>query len=386
MTVNQLNSKETVNMLVEKAKAAMKIFNSYNQEQVDEVVQALAWAIMKPGNAEKLADLSVRETGLGKYEHKVNKNRRKTLGTLRDLMSVKTVGVVKRNISKGITEIAKPVGVVAAVVPSTNPAATPINKAMMALKGRNAIIFSPSPKGASTCQLLLKYIYEELEKVGAPLDLVQALPAPISKEISQELMKQADFVTVTGSSNNVHAGQTSGTPNACVGAGNVVSIVDSTADLEAAAYRIFKSKTYDYATSCSSDNALVVEESVYDEMIGALRNLGGYLCNTEEKFELQAAMWGPDGRRKSETIAKSPEIIAEVAGFKQEEKSATFFMVEETGIGKEFPFSNEKLAVVLTVYKAKDFCDAIDITKRILNVNGKGHSIESRKEGLLGEL
>lgn len=372
--VEELDSKQITSNLIVKAKDAMEVFNNYNQEQVDEVVQALAWAIMKPGNAEELAHLSVKDTGLGKYEDKVSKNRRKTLGTLRDLKEAKSVGIVREDSNKGIVEIAKPVGVVAAVVPSTNPAATPLNKAMMALKGRNAIIFSPSPKGATTSELLIRYIHEEFNKIGAPLDLVQQLPNPINKEASQELMKQADFVTVTGSPNNVRDGQTSGTPNACVSAGNVVTIVDSTANLTATAERVLKSKTYDYATSCSSDNAIVIEASVYEKMIYALKQQGGYLCSKVEKNQLKESMWDSDGRRKSETIAKSSTTIAEIAGFQEQAKSASFFMVEEVGIGNAFPFSNEKLNVVLTVYKAKDFDEAISITKKILNVNGKGHS------------
>jgi sulfoacetaldehyde dehydrogenase len=370
----KVNAEEVVRELVDKARQAMKTFNSYNQEQVDEVVQALAWAISKPGNSEELARVGVRDTGLGKYEDKVNKNRRKTLGTLRDLTGAKSVGVINVDEEKGITEIAKPVGVVAAVVPSTNPAATPLNKAMMALKGRNAIIFSPSPKGASTCRLLIQYIHEELAKIGAPLDLVQSLPAPVNKELSNELIKQADLVTVTGSANNVRAGQTSGTPNVCVSAGNVVSVVDATANLEEAAHKIRLSKTYDYATSCSSDNALVIEASVYDQMIEALKKEGGYFCNAEEKSLLQEAMW-PGGKRSEQTTAKAPEVIAEEAKLTNPAaKNASFFMVEETGVGKDFPFSREKLAVVLTVYKAADFDECLEITKRILNHQGRGHS------------
>src|ERR687889_1918630 len=200
---------------VEKARAAMDVFIDYDQEQVNEVVQAVAWAIIKQENAEELARLAVEDTGLGNYEDKVNKNQRKSLGTLRDLMdsSAKSVGVINVDEEKGITEIAKPVGVVAAVTPSTNPAATPANKTMLALKGRNAVIIAPSPKGASTCELLLRFMHGELDKIGAPRDLVQMLPE-VNKEFTYELMKQADFLTVTGSANNVRSGQTRGIPNA----------------------------------------------------------------------------------------------------------------------------------------------------------------------------
>jgi sulfoacetaldehyde dehydrogenase len=362
--------------LVDKAREAMSVFISYDQEQVNEVVQAVAWAIIKQENAEELARLAIEDTGLGKYEDKVNKNQRKTLGTLRDLLdpSARSVGVIGVGEEKGITEIAKPVGVVAAVTPSTNPAATPANKTMMALKGRNAVIIAPSPKGASTCELLLRYIHEEFAKIGAPLELVQMLPE-VNKEFTYELMQQADFVTVTGSANNVRAGQTSGTPNACVSAGNVVSVVDSTAKIEETARKIRISKTFDYGTSCSNDNSVVVEAPVYKALVQALKREGGYLCKGEERALLQEALWPGGGKRSGETLCKAPSVIAQVAGLENPEAlEASFFMVEGKGVGEEDPFSGEKLSVVLTVYEAANFDEALDLTRRILDYVGRGHS------------
>ena len=373
---SEADADRTIAELVSRARAAMEIFEHYDQEQVDEVVQAVAWAIIKRENAEELARLAVEDTGLGKYEDKVDKNQRKSLGTLRDLLepTARSVGVIEVDEEKGITKIAKPVGVVAAVTPSTNPAATPANKTMMALKGRNAIIIAPSPKGASTCKLLLRYIHEELAKVGAPLDLVQALPR-VDKELAYELMKQADFVTVTGSANNVRAGQTSGTPNACVSAGNVVSVVDSTAEIEEAASKIRTSKTFDYGTSCSNDNSVVIETPVYEEMVEALKREGGYFCDDEERALLEEALWPGGVKRNAGTLCKAPSVIAEVAGLENPEaREASFFMVEGKGVGEEDPFSGEKLSVVLTVYEAADFDEALDLTGRILDYVGRGHS------------
>jgi sulfoacetaldehyde dehydrogenase len=361
--------------LVSRARVAMEHVSRFGQEQVDEVVQAVAWAIIEQGRAEELARIAVEDTGLGRFEDKVVKNQRKTLGTLRDLLepSAKSVGVISVDEEKGITQIAKPVGVVGAVTPSTNPAATPANKVMMALKGRNAVIVAPSPKGASTCALLLRYIHAELDKLGVPRDLVQMLPE-VDKEMTRELIEQVDFVTVTGSANNVRAGQTSGTPNACVSAGNVVSIVDKTANLEEAARKIHESKTFDYGTSCSNDNSVVIEAPVYEAMVEALEREGGYFCDEAERTLLQEAMW-PGGKRSQKTLCKAPSVIAEEAGLEgQEARDATFFMVEGKGIGKEDPFSGEKLAVVLTVYKASDFDEAIGITRGILEYVGRGHS------------
>jgi sulfoacetaldehyde dehydrogenase len=362
--------------LVSGARVAMESVSAFDQERINEVVQAVAWAIIERERAEELARVAVEDTGLGNVEDKINKNQRKTLGTLRDLLdpAAKSVGVISVDEEKGITAIAKPVGVVGAVTPSTNPAATPANKVMMALKGRNAVIIAPSPRGVSTCELLVRYIHAELDKIGAPRDLVQMLPE-VNKEMTRELMEQVDFVTVTGSANNVRAGQTSGTPNACVSAGNVVSIVDRTADLAEAARKIHKSKTFDYGTSCSNDNSVVIEAPVYDTMVEALQREGGYFCDDEERALLQEAMWPGGGKRSPKTLCKAPSVIAEEAGLESREAGdATFFMVEGKGIGKEDPFSGEKLAVVLTVYKAADFDEALEITRGILDYVGKGHS------------
>ncbi|MGI6679269.1 MAG: acylating sulfoacetaldehyde dehydrogenase [Dehalobacterium sp.] len=364
--------------LVEKARTAMEQIAEYNQEQANELVQAVAWAIYRQDRAEELARIAVKDTGLGKYEDKVTKNQRKTFGTLRDLLDpkAKSVGIISVNEKTGITEIAKPVGVVAAVCPSTNPGATPANKTMMGVKGRNAVIIAPSPKGSTTCVKLLEYIHEEFAKIGAPKDLVQMLPLPVSKDLTNELMKQADLVTVTGSGNNVRQGQTCGTPNVCVSAGNVVTIIDSTANFADAAEKIRKSKTFDYATSCSSDNSIVILEDAYDQAMEALKKEGVYLCNNEEKEQLKNAMWDAEtGKRKGTTTAKSAEVMAEQAGFKNPEaKNASFFLVKETGVGKEYPFSGEKLSLVAALYVAKDFDEALAITKKILNYVGRGHS------------
>lgn len=370
------NYTNSVAALIHKARDAMAQVEDYDQEQVNEIVQAVAWAIIKQENSEELARIAVEDTGLGNFEDKVTKNQRKNLGTLRDLLapSAKSVGIIDVNEETGITKIAKPVGVVAAVTPSTNPAATPANKAMLALKGRNAIVIAPSPKGTSTCRLLLRYIHEELDKIGAPRNLVQMV-SEANKETTNELLRQADFVTVTGSANNVRAGQTAGTPNACVSAGNVVSVVDATARIEDAARKIHRSKVFDYGTSCSNDNSVVIEEPVYDQAVEALKAEGGYLCSAEDKARLQEAMWPNEGKRSPETMAKSPSVIAEAAGLEDPAaREATFFMVEESGVGEGYPFSGEKLSVVLTVYRAKDFKDALNTTKRILSHVGRGHS------------
>jgi sulfoacetaldehyde dehydrogenase len=357
--------------LVRRARAAQAEFARWPQERVDEAALACGWAIMKPENNRRLAATAVRDSGLGKVEDKVAKNYRKTLGLLRDIARVRTVGVIAEHPELGITEIARPVGVVAAITPSTNPGATPANQIINALKCGNAIILAPSPKGYSTCELLLQFIHAEFQKIKANPDLVQVLPAPVTKEATLELMRQADLVAATGSQANIRAAYSSGTPAIGVGMGNVVSIVDASADLADAARKIALSKTFDNATSCSSENSVVLIGAICPEFIREMEQQGGVLLDAAEKAKLQAVMF-PGGKLSPATTAQSAERIAGLAGLSRKGK---FLMVEERGAGPSHPFSGEKLAPVLAVYKAADFDEAVALTARIYDYQGKGHSV-----------
>jgi len=360
---------------VERARRAQAIYEGYDQAAVDEVVTAVGWAVVEPQRNRELSELAVRTTGIGDVEDKITKNRRKTLGLLRDLQGARSVGVVAEYPELGLVEIARPVGVVGAVTPSTNPVATPTNKVINALKGRNAVIIAPSPKGEAACARLLEHMHAELDRVGAPRDLVQQLASPVSKARTQALMQQADLMVVTGSQNNVRAAYSSGTPAIGVGAGNATVIIDAGADLDDAAAKITASKTFDHATSCSSENALVILDAVRDGALAALERCGGVLLGPEDKARLEATMW-VDGKLNREVIAQSATHIARVAGLDAAAaQEPAFLMVEETGVGREYPFSGEKLSPVLTVYRARDFDAAFDQTRRILEHQGKGHSV-----------
>lgn len=366
---------QIVSDLVARARAAQKIYEGYDQQQVDEVVTALAWVVMEPENNRMLAELAVETTTIGNVEDKIIKNHRKTLGLLRDLKGARSVGVIAEYPEKGLVEIARPVGVVGAVVPSTNPIATPVNKTLNALKCRNAIILAPSPKGQTAGGLLVEQLRAALKRVGAPEDLVQRLPEPISKDTTYELMRQVDLVVVTGSQNNVRTAYTCGTPAVGVGAGNVPSIIDETADIEAAGAKIAASKTFDNATSCSSENSVVLIDAIYDEAIRSLEKAGGALLDAKEKESLRSAMW-KDGKLQGTVTAKSAGHIANVAGLDRAEvRSAKFLMVEETDTSEDCPFAGEKLSPVLTVYRARDFDHACQLVTEILETNGKGHSV-----------
>jgi len=305
---------ETVAALVRRARAAQRIADGYDQARVDELVTAAGWAIIEPARNRELAELAVADTGIGDVADKVRKNQRKTFGLLRDLQGAKSVGVIADDPATGITEIARPVGVVCAITPSTNPAATPANKIINALKGRNAVIVAPSPKGWSTCARLIEFIHAQFERIGAPRDLVQLLGAPVDRASTAELMRQCDLVVATGSQANVRAAYASGTPAFGVGAGNVAVIVDDSADIARAADRIVASKTFDHATSCSSENSLVLVGAAREPMLAALRERGAVLLDAPQKAALQALMW-PDGKLSSAVIGQSAERIARLAGF-----------------------------------------------------------------------
>jgi sulfoacetaldehyde dehydrogenase len=359
--------------VMRRARAAFAGFRDVTQERADEAVRALAWAIYKPEHARKLAELAVADTHLGNVADKIVKNQRKTFGTLRDLLRAKSVGIIEEDRAKGIVKYAKPMGVVAALTPSTNPAATPVNKAMMALKARNAIVIAPSPLGYDTTKLTVDFMRAALEAIGLPVDLVQILPPPVTKDSTDALMKAADLVVVTGSQDNVRRAAMSGTPAIGVGAGNVPVIIDETADLADAARKIRASKIFDNATSCSSENAVVILDSIYDKALAALKKVGGYLCTGQEKAAVQQALWH-DGKLNRNLIARDANVLARAFGLSAEAERADFFMVEDTGTGKAHPFSGEKLSLVLTVYRAKDFAAAKEQVRAILDYQGKGHS------------
>ncbi len=365
-----------VDALLQRARMAQAAFEkNASQDLYDRAALAAAWALMEPARNEELATMAVATTGLGNVADKITKNHRKTLGVLRDIADSKTCGVISDDPSTGITQIARPVGVVGAVVPSTNPVATPTNNVVNALKCGNAIILSPSPKGVTVCERLIGYMHAEFDKCGIDRDLVQMIPAPVSKAKAQRLMEQADLLVVTGSQNNVQRAYSSGTPAIGVGAGNVTVIVDETADLADAASKIVASKTFDNSTSCSSENALVVVDAVFEDFIEALHQAGGRYLLGEQAGRLKQALFG-SGHLNRAMLAQDIDKVIDVAGIDVEDAdTARFLLVEGEGVGPDYPESGEKLSLVATLYRASDFDHAGEIAANIFDHIGAGHSI-----------
>lgn len=360
--------------VVQRARAAQRAIADYTADQVDELTTAVAYAVARLDASERLARLAVDEAGFGNYDDKVTKIQRRVLGVLSDVRATPTVGVVDRDPERGITRIAKPVGVVAALVPTTGPDATPPVKALFALAGRNAVIFAAHPRSKETTRAATDLMRAACEQVGAPADLIQVLPeAKISA--TQELMQQADLIVATGGAAMVKSAYSSGTPAFGVGVGNSVHVVDETADLVDAADAIAAAKTFDYATSCLADNAVVAHDMVYNGLVELLTARGGYVCTADQKDALQKAMW-PDGAHipTAEVIARSASHIADLAGIDIPE-GTSFLIVPEDGAGPEYPFSGEKLSVVLALYRySGDIGTAVDQVNAITAYQGLGHT------------
>ncbi len=362
---------QEVAALVARSRIAQAVIADYSQEQVDRLIRGMVWAVANQATAEMIAQHTVDETQLGNYDGKYLKIFRKTRATLMDIIDDKSVGVIEEDKARNLIKIAKPIGVIGALSPSTNPEATPVIKAISAVKGRNSIIIAPHPRAKITNQIICDLMRDALVKMGAPADLVISIEIP-SLAKTNELLRQCDRILATGGTAMVKAAYSSGTPALGVGVGNAVITVDDTADLDDAAEKIRISKTLDLAASCSSDNAVILFDAIYDAMLEKLVQQGGYIVNQAEKQMLQNVIW-IDGHINANVVAQTAEKIAGMAGFSVPE-GKVFFIVPETGAGPDYPFSGEKMTVTLALYRAKDINEAIALTNQIQAYQGQGHS------------
>ena len=356
-------------------RSAQEVIATYTQEQVDELCAAIAYRMTREDVKAELAQLALDETELGDYDSKVAKIENKVKGVYSEIKNEKTVGIVEEIPERGMRRIKKPVGVVGALVPSTQPEMLPITTALFVIKSRNAVITSPHPRGKKITYRTVEIMRNILKEYNVPEDVLQCVDT-VKTAITGELMKQSDLVVATGGAGMVEVAYSSGTPAYGVGAGNAVMTIDDSADIKDAAHKIMLSKTGDLAAGCSCDNALVIYENIYDEMIGALEAEGGYLCKPEEHDKIQKAIfptWPKDHNLNRDTVAKPVDVIADVAGITIPE-GTKFIMVEETGTGFDYPLSGEKLCLVLTIYKTKDIDSAIEKVNDIHEYSGAGHS------------
>jgi sulfoacetaldehyde dehydrogenase len=316
--------------------------------------------------------MSVDESGLGSADG-VPARRWKILGILRDALRTRSVGIIEDLPEQGVVKYAKPAGVIAGVLPVTNPLVTMVNMTINAIKCRDAVIFSPHPMSKRTALEISRVLRAALKKQGAPEDLIQCLEKP-SIPLAQELMSICDLTIATGGPAMVKAAYSSGKPAYGVGAGNATIVIDETADLADAAMNTRISKTQNHGSGCSCDGNLLVEATVYDRFLELLQKEGGYLVSPEEKRQLALVMWDTEGRRTLNTVARAAGIIAEKAGFHLPE-GKSFIIVKEDTIGKAHRFSGEKLSPVLAIFKYSGFDALLKMVSEIFEVGGKGHSL-----------
>lgn len=361
-----------IDEMITRANKAVEILNEYSQEQLDKLCQFIAWNISNETTFKKLAQAGVDESGIGDREGRVGK-RFKVHGILRDALREKSRGIVEEIPEKGIVKYAKPVGVIASLVPMTNPALTPASTSVYSTKSGNAVIFTPHPRTKKTTAQTVAVLRQACKKFGAPEDLFQVIEEPTIPKTNY-LMTACDLTLATGGPAMVQAAYSSGKPAYGVGAGNSTMVIDETADIKIAAANTRMSKTSDFGSGCSADGNIVIQKSIYEDMVKALQDEGGFLCNESQKQALEKAMWDKNGIRTFDTIACKPQQVAKVAGFEIPE-DAKFLMVENQGnIGSEYKFSKEKLTTLMSLYHFETFDDALKIIKAIYETGGKGHS------------
>jgi sulfoacetaldehyde dehydrogenase len=357
--------------LLHKARAAMKAIEHYDQATVDRLCRAVGWATANEQTFTRLAHQSVDESGLGDRDGRPSK-RFKIVGILRDALRQKSMGIIEELPEKGLVKYAKPAGVIATLIPSTNPELTPPGNGIYALKCKDAVIFSPHPMSKQTTIEMVEIMREALRRQGAPEDLFQVVRTP-SIPLAQELMSICDLSIATGGMAMVKAAYSSGRPAYGVGAGNSTMVIDETADIADAARNTRISKTSDNGSGCSADGNLLIEAGIYDRFVEALQKEGGHLVTDEQKPLLEKALWDGEGRRTIQTIARAATQIATIAGFTIP-ADRKFLIVRQEEIGKSHRFSGEKLSPVLAVYRYNGFDNALEMVRQIYEVGGKGHS------------
>lgn len=355
-----------------RAQAALAVIETYDQARVDRLIRAIAWAVANRTSFERLVTMGIEESGLGDFGSRMNK-RMKIRGVLRDALRSPSVGVIEEDPERGLVKYAKPVGVIGCVVPTTNPDLTPAGNAIYAVKARDVVVFSPHPRSKDTTLETVRLMREALEAEGAPADILQCITLP-SLAASQEIMRRADLVIATGGQGLVRAAYSSGTPAYGVGAGNATEFVDETADLQETARNCMLSKTSDFGSGCSADGNVLVPAARYRDMLDALQAEGGYLATAEQRSALQAVMWDAEGHRLPDTVAVSPQKLAQAAGFEIPD-DRRFILVEGDGISEDRQFCKEKLTTLMAVHAYDGtFEDGVELAKRLYDIGGKGHS------------
>lgn len=365
------DSKAYIAEYIQRARTAQAAFEKLSQEEVNKAVRAIAKVVHD--NAEYLAELAVEETGMGNYPDKVLKNKNKAKIIWHSLKDKKSRGIIERDEVAGITKVAKPIGVVAAITPCTNPIVTPMSNAMFALKGGNAIIITPHHKAVRCSGKTVEMINAELAKLGMPANLIQILDKQ-SRDNTKELISTADIVIATGGMGMVRAAYSSGKPALGVGAGNVQCIIDSNVDIADAVPKIITGRTFDNGIICSGEQSVICPEGDFDKIMAEFEKNGGFVVRqADQKEALRNAIF-IDGAMSRHAVGQSVEAIAKLANMEVPEGTKVI-VVEADSTGDEDILGKEKMCPVISAYKYKEFKEGVEIARRNLEAEGKGHSV-----------
>jgi len=380
-----LQSIQEVRVLVKEAKKAQKEFANFSTQLIDEIVKQLSIAAL--AEAENLGKLAVEETGFGIWQDKMTKNVVASQKLYEHIKDMKTIGIINEDKDRKIVEIGTPVGVIAALIPSTNPTSTVIYKTLIALKSGNAIIFSPHPSALKCILKTVGVLKRAAARMGAPEGLIGCMSIP-TIEGTNELMKHDDvsLILATGGTAMVKAAYSSGTPALGVGPGNVPAFIERSADVKKAISKILASKTFDNGTVCASEQAIVTEKCIADYVKNELKNQGGYFLTGEEIDKVVKIMETPGGGMNPKIVGKSARDIATMAGITIPD-GVKVLICEEKGVGKEYPFSKEKLTQLLAFYRVEDWVEGCELCYKLLENGGIGHTlaIHSRNEEVIRE-
>lgn len=365
-----LESKAYIDKYIQRARGAQVVLESYTQSQVDHLVMAIAKTVYD--NAEYLAELAIAETGMGVLADKIAKNKGKASVIWNSLKDKKSVGIIERDEEAGIVKVAKPMGVVAAITPMTNPTVTPMSNAMFAVKGRNAIIITPHHKSIRSSTETVNMINSELAKLGAPENLIQILDQQ-SRVNTRTLISSADVVIATGGAGMVTAAYSSGKPALGVGAGNVQCIIDRDVNFAEAVPKIIAGRIFDNGIICSGEQSAIVPADKYEEILDEFRKNGAYVVTaTEEKEAFRNAIF-TQGAINRHAVGQSVQTIAGMAGV-EVPADCKVIIIEAEGVGEEEVLAKEKMCPVLAIFPYDDFNEAVEIAKANLELEGKGHS------------
>jgi acetaldehyde dehydrogenase (acetylating) len=385
MAENELiqQSIQEAGTLVDKARKAQAEFSQFSQEEVDEITRCTAEIAER--ESERLARMAVDETGFGVYEHKIVKNRFASRTVYESIKDIRTVGIINEDKERKILEIATPVGVIAALVPCTNPTSTVIFKTLIALKSGNSIVFSPHPSALGCILETVATLKEIAHKAGAPEDLISCMSIP-TLEGTAELMKLSSLILATGGSAMVKAAYSSGVPALGVGPGNTPAFIERSADISMAVKRILDGKTFDNGTICSSEQAVITEDCIKTEVKKELVRQGAYFVEGDDMKKLAALIQKPGGGLNPRIVGQPALKLAEMAGIKVN-AGVRVLVCEQLGVGRDYPFSMEKLSTILAFYSEENWQRACERCIELLKYGGMGHtlSIHSNNEKVIRE-